>query len=107
MRRPQKRPVLRERAEIFSLRLSPRLIRGPDHRNPRWSQIRHNPLSGKLDVLHQRHPGLESLAGQKKALCCLGTTRTETGFSGVDGYSCAAMNRVRLSSADRMLAVAD
>jgi ubiquinone biosynthesis monooxygenase Coq7 len=60
-----------------------------------------------LDVLHQRHPGLESLAGQKKALCCLGTTRTETGFSGVDGYSWAAMNRVRLSAADRMLAVAD
>ena len=74
---------------------------------PALEQIRHNPLSGKLDVLHQRHPGLESLGEQKKALCCLGTTRISPDASGVAGYSGALMNPVRLSPADRLLAVAD
>jgi 3-demethoxyubiquinol 3-hydroxylase len=60
-----------------------------------------------LDVLHQRDPGLESLEEQKKALCCLGTTRISPDASGVGGYSGALVNPVRLSSADRLLAVAD
>ena len=33
---------------------------------PALEQIRHNPLSGKLDVLHQRGPKVESLGVQKK-----------------------------------------
>jgi len=57
--------------------------------------------------LHQRDPGLESLGEQKKALCCLGTTRISPGASGVGGYSGALMDPVRLSSTDRLLAVAD
>ena len=60
-----------------------------------------------MDVLHQRHLGLESLGEQKKALCCLGTTSISPGASGVDGYSCGDMNPVRLSPGDRLLAVAD
>jgi 3-demethoxyubiquinol 3-hydroxylase len=57
--------------------------------------------------LHQRHPGLESLARQKKALCCLGTTRISADAWGVGGYSDAPMDPIRLSSTDRLLAVAD
>ncbi len=60
-----------------------------------------------MDVLHQRHLGLESLGEQKKALCCLGTTRTRCDASRADGYARALVEPLRLSPADRLLAVAD
>jgi 3-demethoxyubiquinol 3-hydroxylase len=57
--------------------------------------------------LHQSDPGLESLAEQKKALCCLGTTSISPDVAGVGSYSGGSMNPIRLSPADRLIAVAD
>jgi hypothetical protein len=60
-----------------------------------------------LFVLHQSDPGLESLAEQKKALCCLGTSRNSPEVSKVARYSGIPMHGVRLSPADRLLGAFD
>jgi len=61
-----------------------------------------------LRVLHQRDPTLESLAAQKKGLCCLGTTRDFAAPKEAAGlFSGDIMSHPHLSPSDRLLVVLD
>jgi 3-demethoxyubiquinol 3-hydroxylase len=50
---------------------------------------------------------MQSLAEQKKVLCCLGTTRISRDASASSGYSRGPMKATRLSAADTAVAVVD
>src|SRR6476619_2263086 len=74
MRHQRKRPELRERAEIFSLQLSPRLNKRSRSRITLVGQIRHNPLSGSC-VYCTRGAGYWKAWGVKKGLYVVTTQR--------------------------------
>src|SRR5256885_15839292 len=67
MRHQRMRPELRERAEIFSLRLSPRLNKRSRCEHPASRADQAKPPQGKLDVLHQTTSPLQRIGRAKKA----------------------------------------
>src|SRR2546427_4121388 len=72
MRHQQKRPELRERAEIFSLQLSPRLNKRSRCVHPALRADQAKPPQRKLDVLHQTPPGVAKKWGLKEAFMLSG-----------------------------------
>src|SRR5436190_10223967 len=67
MRHQRMRPELRERAEIFSLRLSPRLNKRSRCEHPASRADQAKPPQRKLHVLHQTTSPLQRIGRAKKA----------------------------------------